>query len=306
MHDLSLKHYGNQIGECAITIGVFDGVHLGHAFLIKQLIQESKALNLKHGVISFEPHPIKIINPSLDFLYIQKIEEKVQALSEIGIDFISILQFDKQVSEMTGFEFFKKLKEKIDFKLLLVGVDFKLGKNREADIQVIKEVSKELNFKMQTIPLQNDATSTTLSSTNIRKSITNGQMKLANNYLGRFFSITNTVKKGDQRGRELGFPTINIDLMNDCIIPKKGVYATYSKIGDKKYKSITNIGIRPTFGKSDILAETHLFDYNGDAYSSSVTIFFVDFIRDEVHFNNHNELINQINKDIKIAKKILN
>lgn len=305
MHDLSLKHYGNQMGECAITIGVFDGVHLGHAFLINQLIQDAKSLNLKHGVVSFEPHPIKIINPSLEFLYIQKIEEKVQELSKIGIDFISLLQFDKQVSEMTGFEFLKKLKEKIDFKLLLVGEDFKLGKNREADIQVIKEVAKELNFKMQTIPLQNDAASTTLSSTNIRKSITNGQIKLTNNYLGRLFSISNIVKQGDQRGRELGFPTINIDLIDDCIIPKKGVYATYSKIDDKKYRSITNIGIRPTFGKSDILVETHLFDYNGDAYSSHVTIFFVDFIRDEVHFNNESELMNQINQDIIIAKKIL-
>ena len=114
MDDLSLKHYGNQIGECAITIGVFDGVHLGHSFLINQLIQQAQLLNLKHGVITFEPHPIKIINPKADFLYIQKIEEKVQELSNIGVDFISILQFDRQISEMTGHQFFKKLKEHID------------------------------------------------------------------------------------------------------------------------------------------------------------------------------------------------
>ncbi|MDG1990651.1 MAG: bifunctional riboflavin kinase/FAD synthetase [Dehalococcoidia bacterium] len=305
MDDLSLKHYGNQIGECAITIGVFDGVHLGHSFLINQLIQQAQLLNLKHGVITFEPHPIKIINPKADFSYIQKIEEKVQELSNIGVDFISILQFDRQISEMTGHQFFKKLKEHIDFKLLLVGEDFKLGKNREAGIQVIEEISKELNFKMQTIPLQNDDAFIAVSSTKIRKFLKDGNIVLANNNLGRLFSITDIVKQGDQRGRQLGFPTINFDLTNDYIIPKKGVYATFTKIDDKKYKSITNIGIRPTFGKTDVLAETHVFDYNGDAYSSAVTIFFVDFIRNEVHFNNESELMNQINQDIIIAKKIL-
>lgn len=299
----------NQLGKLsdntAITIGVFDGVHLGHRYLINKLMQNKNTSKLSCGIVTFDPHPIQILRPDLNFKCLQSLEGRVRRLEQTGIDFISVVKFDNLLSQFSAQEFLKELKERLNFQLLVVGEDFRLGKNQEGDLAQLRTISKELEFSIQEIPLQSDSKAK-FSSSQIREFITNGNIDKANRILGTSFTIDGMVESGEKRGRQLGFPTLNLSLSPDLITPKKGVYASVTKIDGDEYKSIVNVGTRPTFGVDKILAESHLFDYNGNAYDKEVTISLLEFIREEIQFNNKDQLINQINLDVKEVKRLLN
>ena len=235
----------------------------------------------------------------------QSLEGRVRSLEQTGIDFISVVKFDHLLSQFTAQDFLKELKEQLNFQLLVVGEDFRLGKNQEGDIAQLRTISNELEFSIKKIPLQSDSKAK-FSSSQIREFITNGNIDKANKILGTSFTIDGMVEPGEKRGRQLGFPTINLSLSTDLITPKKGVYASVTKIDGDEYKSIVNVGTRPTFGVDKILAESHLFDYNGNAYDKEVTISLLEFIREEIQFNNKDQLINQINHDVKTVKRLLN
>ena len=299
----------NQLGKLsdntAITIGVFDGVHLGHRYLINKLMQNKNTSKLSCGIVTFDPHPIQILRPDLNFKCLQSLDGRVRRLEQTGIDFISVIKFDNLLSQFSAQDFLKELKEQLNFQLLVVGEDFRLGKNQEGDLAQLRTISKELEFSIQEIPLQSDSKAK-FSSSQIREFITNGNIDKANRILGTSFTIDGMVESGEKRGRQLGFPTLNLSLSPDLITPKKGVYASVTKIDGDEYKSIVNVGTRPTFGVDKILAESHLFDYNGNAYDKEVTISLLEFIREEIQFNNKDQLINQINLDVKEVKRLLN
>tara|TARA_Y100000996_G_scaffold289994_2_gene229078 strand:- start:576 stop:1493 length:918 start_codon:yes stop_codon:yes gene_type:complete len=299
----------NQLGKLsdntAITIGVFDGVHLGHRYLINKLMQNKNTSKLSCGIVTFDPHPIQILRPDLNFKCLQSLDGRVRRLEQTGIDFISVIKFDNLLSQFSAQDFLKELKEQLNFQLLVVGEDFRLGKNQEGDLAQLRTISKELEFSIQEIPLQSDSKAK-FSSSQIREFIANGNIDKANRILGTSFTIDGLVESGEKRGRQLGFPTINLSLSPDLITPKKGVYASVTKIDGDEYKSIVNVGTRPTFGVDKILAESHLFDYNGNAYDKEVTISLLEFIREEIQFNNKDQLINQINLDVKEVKRLLN
>ncbi len=305
MSKIVLNQRGKLSDNTAITIGVFDGVHLGHKYLINKLIQNKNTSKLSCGIVTFDPHPIQILRPDLNFKCLQSLEGRVRRLEQTGIDFISVVKFDHLLSQLTAQDFLKELKEQLNFQLLVVGEDFRLGKNQEGDIAQLSTISNELEFSIQKIPLQSDSKAK-FSSSQIREFITNGNIDKANRILGTSFTIDGMVESGEKRGRQLGFPTINLSLSPDLIIPKKGVYASVTKIDGDEYKSIVNVGTRPTFGVDKILAESHLFDYNGNAYDKEVTISLLEFIREEIQFNNKDQLINQINHDVKTVKRLLN
>ena len=300
-----INQRGKLSDNTAITIGVFDGVHLGHKYLINKLIQNKNTSKLSCGIVTFDPHPIQILRPDLNFKCLQSLEGRVRRLEQTGIDFISVVKFDHLLSQLTAQDFLKELKEQLNFQLLVVGEDFRLGKNQEGDIAQLSTISNELEFSIQKIPLQSDSKAK-FSSSQIREFITNGNIDKANRILGTSFTIDGMVESGEKRGRQLGFPTINLSLSPDLITPKKGVYASVTKIDGDEYKSIVNVGTRPTFGVDKILAESHLFDYNGNAYDKEVTISLLEFIREEIQFNNKDQLINQINHDVKTVKRLLN
>jgi len=300
-----INQRGKLSDNTAITIGVFDGVHLGHKYLINKLIQNKNTSKLSCGIVTFDPHPIQILRPDINFKCLQSLEGRVRSLEQTGIDFISVVKFDHLLSQFTAQDFLKELKEQLNFQLLVVGEDFRLGKNQEGDIAQLSTISNELEFSIQKIPLQSDSKAK-FSSSQIREFITNGNIDKANRILGTSFTIDGMVESGEKRGRQLGFPTINLSLSPDLIIPKKGVYASVTKIDGDEYKSIVNVGTRPTFGVDKILAESHLFDYNGNAYDKEVTISLLEFIREEIQFNNKDQLINQINHDVKTVKRLLN
>lgn len=300
-----INQRGKLSDNTAITIGVFDGVHLGHKYLINKLIQNKNTSKLSCGIVTFDPHPIQILRPDINFKCLQSLEGRVRSLEQTGIDFISVVKFDHLLSQFTAQDFLKELKEQLNFQLLVVGEDFRLGKNQEGDIAQLRTISNELEFSIKKIPLQSDSKAK-FSSSQIREFITNGNIDKANKILGTSFTIDGMVEPGEKRGRQLGFPTINLSLSTDLITPKKGVYASVTKIDGDEYKSIVNVGTRPTFGVDKILAESHLFDYNGNAYDKEVTISLLEFIREEIQFNNKDQLINQINHDVKTVKRLLN
>ena len=305
MSKIVINQLGKLSDNTAITIGVFDGVHLGHRYLINKLMQNKNTSKLSCGIVTFDPHPIQILRPDLNFKCLQSLEGRVRRLEQTGIDFISVVKFDNLLSQFSAQEFLKELKERLNFQLLVVGEDFRLGKNQEGDLAQLRTISKELEFSIQEIPLQSDSKAK-FSSSQIREFITNGNIDKANRILGTSFTIDGMVESGEKRGRQLGFPTLNLSLSPDLITPKKGVYASVTKIDGDEYKSIVNVGTRPTFGVDKILAESHLFDYNGNAYDKEVTISLLEFIREEIQFNNKDQLINQINLDVKEVKRLLN
>ncbi|MBI51908.1 MAG: bifunctional riboflavin kinase/FMN adenylyltransferase [Chloroflexi bacterium] len=304
MSKIVINNLGKLHGDTAITIGVFDGVHMGHRYLINQLMKNANTNKLSAGIVTFDPHPIQILRPDIDFKYLQSLESRVNRLQQTGVDFISIIKFDKLLSEFSAQEFIKELQDQLNFKLLVIGEDFRLGKNQEGDLIRLRDIAHKLEFSIEDIPLKSN-NETKFSSSQIRKFITKGDIKEANKILGTSFTIDGKVDSGEKRGRQLGFPTINLSLNPDLIAPKKGVYASFTKVDGTEYKSIVNIGTRPTFGIDKILAESHLFDYNGNAYDKEVTISLLEFIREEVQFDNKDQLINQINHDIKEVKRIL-
>jgi riboflavin kinase/FMN adenylyltransferase len=265
-------------------------------------MQRAKTLGISSGIVSFNPHPITIVTNEHKFNYIQPLSERINELKKTGIDFISIIEFTNELSQLSAIEFLKFLKQKINYKLLIVGNGFTIGKDREGDLSELKRIAEELDFQVIEVPLKKDSINF-FSSSMIRKYLLSGQISHANKILGRHFMISGICQKGDQRGRMLGFPTINIHLPNNHILPKKGVYYTKTLLGNEYFFSITNVGTRPTFDKDEILVESHLFDYNKDAYDKKTEIFFYEFIRGEIKFSSEQELIEQINADIIIAKK---
>ena len=299
----------NDIGKLpkssAITIGVFDGVHLGHKYLIDALMKNANNDKLSPGIVTFDPHPIEILKPDIDFKYLQSLESRINRLKQTGVDFITVIKFDNLLSQLSAEDFLNELKDHLNFKLLVVGEDFRLGKNQEGNLMHLKALSQKLDFSMQDLPLKSKS-NTKFSSSKIRKFITNGNISEANKILGTNFTIYGKVELGEQRGRQLGFPTINLSLNPSLVTPKKGVYASLTQVDGDEYKSIVNVGTRPTFGTDKILAESHLFDYNRNAYDKEVTISLLKFIREEIQFLNKDQLINQINDDVKEAKRILN
>ena len=305
MTEIAINNLGKLYGDTAVTIGVFDGVHIGHRYLINELMKNAQAAKLSTGIVTFDPHPIQVLRPDIDFKYLQSLESRVNRLQQTGVDFISIIKFDKLLSQFSAQKFIKELKDQLNFQLLVIGEDFRLGKNQEGTLIRLRDIAQKLEFSIQDIPLKSDSAAK-FSSSQIRKFIVNGNIRDANKILGTSFAIDGKVDSGEKRGRQLGFPTINLSLNSDLIIPKKGVYASFTKIDGEQYKSIVNIGTRPTFGTDKILAESHLFDYNGNAYGKEVTISLIEFIREEIQFDGKDQLIKQINHDIKETKRILN
>ena len=286
----------NKHKNSILLIGNFDGIHIGH----------QKKFKLKIGIITFEPMPIMYFNKSIKNFRISNLDQKKKILKNLGIDFIIIKKFDKKFSKINYANFisyvlFKKLKPKYIF----VSNNFRFGNKREGNVSKLKFLEKKYNFKIiNPKPLKKK--NKTISSTLIRKLISNGKINIVNRYLGRNWSIEGKVKVGRKMGRKIGFPTCNMDI-KDYVIPKLGVYAVkiHQKNNSKILKGIANIGYRPTFNQKKLLLEVYIFNFSGNLYNKYLTIEFINFIRKEKKFKNINQLKKQINLDLKIAKKKL-
>ena len=292
-----------------ITIGTFDGVHLGHQKVIARLKEIAKKYDGETVIFTFSKHPRLIVNPNEKNLrLLTTLKEKIELFENYGIDHVVVYPFDKEFAELTYSEFVKNiLVEKLRTHCLVVGYDHKFGKNREGDFNDLKECATKYNFKIEKLDVLS-VEDENVSSTKIRAALQKGDVQLANQYFGYNFTLHGTVVKGLQVGRKIGFPTANIEASDKHkIIPGYGVYAVKIKFNGEFYKGMLNIGTRPTFNKNadNRSIEVNIFDFSEEIYGKSATLVFVQKIREEQKFDGVEKLVEQLKKDKISAMKIL-
>jgi riboflavin kinase/FMN adenylyltransferase len=282
----------SRLENAIVTTGTFDGVHYGHQKIISRLEELAKQHNGESVIITFFPHPRLVLFPEdNDLKLINTLDEKIELLEKSGIDHLLIIPFTKEFSRLSSLEFIQQiLVDKIGTKKLVIGYDHHFGKNREGSFEHLKHYSTEYGFEVEEIPEQ-DINDVAVSSTKIRNAILEGNVTVANKYLGYNFSLRGLVKKGDQIGRTLGFPTANISLAESYkIIPADGIYAVNVFIQDRKLQGMLYIGDRPTVqGKSKVI-EVNIFDFSEDVYDQLIKVEFLQYIRGDKYFNSLEEL----------------
>jgi riboflavin kinase/FMN adenylyltransferase len=295
--------------DAVITIGTFDGLHLGHLEIFKVLKEKGEELKAETMVITFEPHPRTIISKDFKINILTTSEERFIVLRNFGINNLLVINFNKEIASLTAEEFFDLLSNAgLNIKHVVVGYDHKFGKNRSGDEHTIRKIGIDKNFEVTTVNAIKYS-EMEISSTKIRNIlIDSGDINLVNHYLGRPYSLIGTVIDGEKRGRKIGFPTANIYVENENkMIPQNGVYFVKATIDDTELYGLMNIGFRPTFNNDKIISlEVHLLNFNKEIYGQTILIEFLERIREEMKFNNADELIKQIENDIEKAKKIKN
>ena len=288
-----------------LTLGTFDGVHQGHRTIISKLTSESKKHDLKSIILTFFPHPRNIVS-SKKIKSISTIDEKIQIFSKLDLDELIIQNFNKSFSEMGAEEFIKLLVNNLNLKKIIVGYNHRFGKNRSADIDVLRDFSLKYDFEVVEIKAF-EVEKIKISSTKIRNAIDNGKINVCNNYLGYNFNINGIVVKGKSIGKSIGFPTANINIAEEYkIIPKNGVYLVRCFFEKNKFYGMMNIGYNPTFGSNEKTIEVNIFDFSKDLYDKNIRIEFLKFIRDEIKFDNAEELQNQLINDRENCIKNIN
>jgi riboflavin kinase / FMN adenylyltransferase len=287
-----------------VTIGNFDGVHLGHKKLIDEVKRKSSELGLESIVFTFEPHPVQVLFPERRLKRLFPREDQEEQLGQLGMDYLVVQPFSRALSQTPPLDFLEDyIYRPLRPRALVVGYDFSFGANRQGGVQLLEDFSKRHGVSVDVVPAftyENDP----VSSTRVRKIITGGDMKLARALLGRNFYLQGLVQKGDRRGTKIGFPTANMTSIPETI-PKKGVYATFTLIDGKRHRSLTNIGTNPTFQDSDDLrVETHILNFNEFIYGQEIRVEFLERLRDEQKFSGVEALKSQIKSDIAAALKV--
>ena len=302
----SIEDY-DEDKRSVVTIGTFDGIHLGHQKILSRLIKSSKNKDLNSVVLTFFPHPRIILNKYNEVKMIDTLDEKIIHLNEIGIDSLVIHPFNKSFSILSANQFIKDfLVDKLKIKHIIIGYDHRFGKGREASVTDLKNYADDYDFTVEEIKAQ-EIEKITVSSTKIRNSINQGDIKTTEKYLGRSFNLTGKIVKGDGLGKKINYPTANIFIEETYkIIPKDGVYLVETIIKDKLFKGMMNIGHRPTIGTNVKSIEVHLFNFNEDIYGKVISIKMISKIRDEKKFSSIEALKEQLVKDENYCLKLIN
>jgi len=295
--------------KSAVTVGTFDGVHLGHRQIFEKLISISNSKGLRSVVVTFEPHPqIVLKNKTKDIRILSTLEEKLEIFRQSGIDFAFVINFTKDFSNTTAEDFYKSyLVDKIGLQELILGYDHMFGKNREGNIDTLKILSGKYGFNVDKVE-EFKIHSEHISSTAIRKLIETGDVKKASGLLGRNYSLSGKVVEGKKLGREIGFPTANIELSDESkLIPSNGIYAVEVETNDKeRHFGMMSIGLNPTIAADDkIKLEVNIFDFDKDIYGENIKVSFIEYLRDEKKFNSLEDLKKQIEADGDNVRGIL-
>ena len=285
------------------AIGNFDGVHLGHKEIIDLINDIAKMKSTKSCILTFDPHPQKVL-AGRDVSLIVPVNEKLSLLEQAGVDYAVSLRFTKELSQLSAEEFVQDVLIKtLKIKDIVVGPDFMFGKNRSGNAEMLKEMGKKYGFQTHVInPMKFGGE--VISSSMIRRNIAEGNILKLNDLLGYNYFLKGIIVEGEKRGREIGFPTTNLDTQWE-LLPKPGVYATISWLRGSSYNSITNIGFRPTFGENKLLIETHLFDFSDSVYGEEIRVEFYQRLRDEKKFESVENLVAQIKLDVEEVRNIL-
>ena len=303
IHDVSSFHSSDRT---IVTIGTFDGVHVGHQKILERLISDAKKQGKKSVLLTFFPHPRMVLQKDMKIELINTIDEKALLLENMGLDYLIIHPFSKEFSRLTALDFVRDvLVNQLKTSKLVIGYDHHFGKNREGNIDQLKEYSPLYDFDIEEISAQ-DIDNVSISSTKIRKALHEGNLKTANRFLGYHFTINGTVVNGKQLGGKIGFPTANINVQEPYkLIPKTGVYVVRSLIQGVFVNGMMNIGYRPTVDGKHQTIEVHFFDFNQDLYDQKLTIELLYFLREEQKFKSVEDLIVQLKKDKESSLQFL-
>jgi riboflavin kinase/FMN adenylyltransferase len=304
----NLEDIKSAFNNAVITIGNFDGVHIGHQALFHEVIERADAIGGTSIAMTFEPHPIRVLkqngHPPLITLY----EQKVELINKSGIDVLLVVPFNKEFAAITAKEYILDiLLKRIGARVIVVGEDYTFGKNREGNLNLLRSYAEALDIQVVVvdwIPIANQG-GNRISSTRIRQLVMDGKVRDAQKLLGRHYQIKGEVVTGrDRGGKLLGFPTANINL-HDELCPKPGVYAVTVESMGRSYQGVANIGYSPTFDDHEFTVEVHILDFDNDIYGQEIRVNFIQRIRDEIKFSNIDELSDQITKDVLIARDML-
>jgi len=298
IEDQSLSTLGS-----VVTMGNFDGIHSGHQALISSTVEEAKQLGYDSIVLTFEPHPLKVLAPDRAPRLILSYEDKMALFQSFGVNLVIAQSFDRQFASISADDFVRRfLVERLKVRKLWVGRDLRFGQGRKGNVDDLLRLASENEFEVGVLdPILLEGTR--ISSSRIRQLLEEGRVDEVRPLLGRFHFVSGTVVKGHRRGRALGFPTANISSQTE-VMPPDGIYATLFDVRNKQWLSISSIGVNPTFGDGPRTVESFIFDFDGDIYGESVKLSFVKRIREERKFTIVNDLIGQINEDVKCAKAI--
>jgi len=302
LHHIDALH----LDASAVTIGSFDGVHLGHQALIQKLVTAANKSKIPSVVLTFYPHPSVVLHGRRPSFYITSPEDKATRLGELGVEYVVTQKFDTSLSLIKAFDFLQWLKRKFHFQELWVGENFALGHKREGDVGYLSGISKKLAFGLHIVPpvfIDGEI----ISSTRVREALRSGNVSRVSRYLGQDFILRGAIIPGAGRGKKLGIPTANLDIWEELAYPRAGVYACMAKVDGRVFKAVVNIGVRPTFD-DDLkapLIEAHLLDFDGNLYDQEIELSFVLRLRKEQKFDSPSDLVVQITQDIEQAKIIL-
>ncbi len=291
----------------AITIGTYDGVHIGHRKILERLINDARKTGLKSTVLTFFPHPRMVLQKDTDIKLLNTVAEKAQILENIGLDTLIIHPFTKKFSRLSATEFVRDiLVNQLNIKKIIIGYDHRFGRNRNANINDLIAFGGTFDFEVEEIPAQ-EIDDVSVSSTKIRRALQEGDVKTANTYLGYEYMLTATVEKGKGLGKEIHFPTANLHIAESYkLIPKNGVYVVKADMGGKEVYGMMNIGYNPTVNGTQKRIEVHFFDFDADLYGRQVQVRVLERIRDEHKFESIEALQQQLRKDRETSLAIIN
>ena len=292
-------------GDTALTIGVFDGVHRGHTYLISQLADEAASKSLTAGVVTFREHPAAVLNPSFQAQYLTSLEDRLNLLSETNVDLAVPITFDRALASLSAQEFISLLQEHLRMVSLVVGPDFAMGRNREGTIECLKQLGDEMGFTLKVVEGLQDAKGETVRSTTVRTALSEGDVERVADLLGRRFTLEGTVVSGEGRGGKLGIPTANLAPPKEMAVPGDGIYAAYAHVDKHRMKAAVSIGTNPTFGGQHRTVEPFILDFDANLYGRTLRLEFIRRLRDQVKFDSVEALLDQIDRDVAETRRIL-
>ncbi len=300
--DLSHLELGR---DSTITIGVFDGVHRGHRHLIGRLVEEARNSDSLAGVVTFKNHPVTVLRPGAEVRFLTDLDERARLLKELGVDFVVPIKFDRELASLSSRDFLRRLYERLRMRNLVVGPDFAMGRDRDGTLETLPAIAESMGFAFKSVDLMTDSAGV-VKSTTIRNSILAGDVSRAARLLGRNFTLSGIVGHGEMRGRELGFPTANLEIAPGLISPGNGIYAAWGHLHSGSYMAATSIGVRPTFDDGENRTiEAYLLDFQDDIYDRPLRLEFVQRLRGEEKFDTIQALLDQMAQDVRHTREKL-
>ena len=289
-----------------VTVGTFDGVHLGHVDVLLRVVARARPVSLSSVVVTFDPHPLEVVNPRAAPALLTVGDEKLEIIAETGVEHVVVVPFTHELSRLEADDFVALLQRRYSMRELLIGHDHGFGRGRSGDTEVLQALGARRGFRVEVVPPVSAGDERPISSTFIRRALAGGDLHQSAAALGRLYSVSGRVVRGAQRGRELGFRTLNLEPPSPRkLLPPEGVYAVRAQTRSGAFGGMMNLGPRPTFGEEERVLEAHLFDASGDWYATTVRLDFVARLRDTMRFESPQALVEQLRRDEIAARRAL-